>query len=137
MMMRLLEFSDIHRRLKCNKLMSSLCPLSPLVPAPAACRHAFDETWGYSRGWVIGETGVVCDWSGVRDGSLDMPTCVTGICGGHNADDVLPFEVKVCRPHCVFRDVQAAVLLLLLCYFCCGSTAKWRRPYYCCVVFLK
>lgn len=37
----------------------------------------------------------MCDWSGVREDSLDMPACVKGICGGHRADDVLPFEVKV------------------------------------------
>ncbi|CAN0087203.1 unnamed protein product, partial [Scytosiphon promiscuus] len=57
--------------------------------------HPFDESWGYTHGSVVGETGVVCDWSDVREGSLDMPKCVAGICGGHNADDILPFEVKV------------------------------------------
>jgi len=47
-------------------------------------------------------------WSspGVREDSLDMPTCAKGICGGHKAEHVLPFEVKVgCllwhRPHVV------------------------------------
>lgn len=38
---------------------------------------------------------MVCDWSAVRDGTLDMPTCTKGICGGHNEDDILPFAVKV------------------------------------------
>ncbi|CAM9789639.1 unnamed protein product, partial [Hapterophycus canaliculatus] len=56
--------------------------------------HAFDESWGYTHGDVIGETGVVCDWSSVREDSLDMPTCIAGICGGHNADDILPFEIN-------------------------------------------
>lgn len=55
-----------------------------------------DETWDYSHGWVVGETGTVCDWDDVREGSLDMPTCRKGICGGHGADDLLPFQVKVC-----------------------------------------
>ncbi|CBJ33028.1 Hypothetical Protein RRSL_02205 [Ectocarpus siliculosus] len=54
-----------------------------------------DETWDYSHGWVVGETGTVCDWDDVREGSLDMPTCRKGICGGHGADDLLPFKVKV------------------------------------------
>lgn len=54
-----------------------------------------DETWDYSHGWVVGETGVTCDWDDVREGSLDMPTCTTGICGGHKAKDLLPFVVKV------------------------------------------
>ncbi len=58
-------------------------------------RWSLDETWGYSHGHVIGETGMVCDWSGVREGSMDLPTCVSGVCGGHNAEDTLPFEIKV------------------------------------------
>lgn len=44
---------------------------------------------------VIGETGVVCNWDGVEDGSNDMPTCVKGICGGHKEKDVLPFAIRV------------------------------------------
>lgn len=64
-------------------------------PPPPLDRHTFDESWGYTHGNVVGETGVVCDWSAVREGSLDMPTCITGICGGHHADDILPFEVEV------------------------------------------
>lgn len=54
-----------------------------------------DETWNYSHGWVVGETGVTCDWDNVRPGTLDMPVCSKGICGGHKPDDVLPFQVKV------------------------------------------
>ncbi|CAM9656056.1 unnamed protein product [Scytosiphon promiscuus] len=54
-----------------------------------------DETWDYSHGWVVGETGVTCDWDNVQEGSLDMPTCTSGICGGHNEDDLLPFKVKL------------------------------------------
>lgn len=60
-----------------------------------ATRWALDETWGYEHGITTGESGVVCDWSGVRQDSLDVPTCVRGICGGHGADDMLPFEIKV------------------------------------------
>eukprot|EP00752_Nemacystus_decipiens_P017229 g15434.t1 len=56
---------------------------------------SFDETWGYSHAHHNGEAGVVCDWSGVRDGTLDMPTCAKRICGGHKGGDTLPFEVKV------------------------------------------
>lgn len=62
---------------------------------PCHARWPLDETWDYSRGWVVGEAGLTCDWDGVREGSLDMPTCATGICGGHKADDLLPFRVKV------------------------------------------
>ena len=58
-------------------------------------RWPFDEAWGYDRGETVGETGTVCDWSGVRDGTLDMPTCIKDICGGHNPEDVLPFKIKV------------------------------------------
>lgn len=57
--------------------------------------YPFDETWGYDHGNVIGETGTVCDWTDVKPDSLDMPTCVLGICGGHAADDLLPFKIKV------------------------------------------
>lgn len=60
-----------------------------------ARRWDFDETFGYDHGWVVGETGVVCDWSGVEEGSNDMPKCVKGVCGGHKEHDVLPFIVKV------------------------------------------
>lgn len=56
---------------------------------------AFDETWGYKHGNVVGESGTVCDWSGVRPNSLDMPNCVLGICGGHKYGDLLPFDIKV------------------------------------------
>ncbi|CAM9513044.1 unnamed protein product [Ectocarpus sp. 12 AP-2014] len=56
---------------------------------------ALDETWGYSHGHVVGETGVVCDWSGVGDDFLDMPSCARGICGGHGVHDTLPFDIKV------------------------------------------
>ena len=38
---------------------------------------------------------MICDWSDVREGTLDMPTCIKGICGGHNAKDLLPFQIKV------------------------------------------
>lgn len=62
---------------------------------PCRARWPLDETWDYSHGWVVGETGVTCNWDNVRVGSLDMPTCTAGICGGHNGDDVLPFRVKV------------------------------------------
>ncbi|CAN0509830.1 unnamed protein product [Ectocarpus sp. 12 AP-2014] len=58
-------------------------------------RWDFDETWGYTHTSVVGETGTVCNWDDVVPGSGDMPTCITGICGGHNEDDLLPFTVKV------------------------------------------
>ncbi|CAN0564149.1 unnamed protein product, partial [Laminaria digitata] len=50
-----------------------------------------DEAFGYDKGWVIGETGYVCDWTGVEESSNDLPSCVMGICGGHKEQDVLPF----------------------------------------------
>ncbi|CAN0073283.1 unnamed protein product [Ascophyllum nodosum] len=58
--------------------------------------YDFDETWGYwHHPGVAGDTGTVCDWSAVRPGTLDMPSCFKKTCGGHNADDVLPFEVRI------------------------------------------
>lgn len=63
---------------------------------PSSGSYQFDEKWGYSHGHVIGETGMVCNWSDVRADSLDMPTCEKGICGGHTPTDVLPFRIKVC-----------------------------------------
>ncbi|CAM9656131.1 unnamed protein product [Scytosiphon promiscuus] len=56
---------------------------------------ALDEAWGYEHGRVTGETGTVCNWDDVEDGTLDVPTCVAGICGGHNREDTLPFEVMI------------------------------------------
>ncbi|CAM9236405.1 unnamed protein product [Ectocarpus sp. 4 AP-2014] len=56
---------------------------------------SFDDTWGYLDGNMFGETRVVCDWSGARDGPLAMPTCVEGNCTGHKANEVLPFEIKL------------------------------------------
>lgn len=44
---------------------------------------------------MYGETRVVCDWSAVSDDPLAMPTCVEGNCEGHQAKEVLPFEIKV------------------------------------------
>lgn len=36
-----------------------------------------------------GETGTtVSDWSQVRDDTLDMPTCIKEICGGHRSFDI-------------------------------------------------
>ena len=70
--------------------------VSPFFRRMFFCRYYFDEAWGYTHGDVVGETGMVCSWGDVRPGSLDMPTCSKGICGGHSALDVLPFEVKVC-----------------------------------------
>ncbi|CAM9217833.1 unnamed protein product [Ectocarpus sp. 6 AP-2014] len=95
-----------------GELYSSSAPYDPLfwVIHPTAERfmgwkrklarerpdvHPFSEDWGYTHGNVVGETGMVCDWSGVRQGTLDMPTCVKGICGGHSAGDLLPFRVKI------------------------------------------
>lgn len=70
------------------------CFARPLPPC-LSTRWPLDETWGYKHGRVVGETGLVCDWTGVREGSLDMPTCVKGTCGGHKGNDTLPFEIKV------------------------------------------
>lgn len=67
----------------------------PLVFDECSCRFDFDEVWGYTHGYVVGETGMICNWEDVRHGSLDMPSCTKGICGGHAAVDVLPFRVKV------------------------------------------
>jgi len=51
----------------------------------------FDETWGYEHTKELpSDTGMICDWSGVT-GTLDMPTCTSGICSGHKEDDLLPF----------------------------------------------
>lgn len=58
-------------------------------------RWNIDETWGYKHAEVVGETGYVCNWDGVDPHSNDMPTCVKGVCGGHNAHDMLPFKVQV------------------------------------------
>lgn len=81
-------------------------------------RWDFDETWGYTHGEVVGETGVSCDWSKVRAGTLDMPTCTKSICGGHNENDLLPFEVKVIL-WC--DDAQSHILFVLapLEHLCC------------------
>jgi hypothetical protein len=52
----------------------------------------FDETWGYEHSQMLpSDTGKVCDWSGVKSGTFDMPTCTTGICSGHKEEDLLPF----------------------------------------------
>lgn len=65
---------------------------------PLCCsRWPFDETWGYDHVLSVGNTGLVCDWTGVSEDSLGMPTCALDICGGHNGGDTLPFEVKVGR----------------------------------------
>ena len=56
---------------------------------------AFEEAFGYDHGWVIGETGYICDWTGVEEYSNELPSCVMGICGGHKEQDILPFTVKV------------------------------------------
>lgn len=55
----------------------------------------------YKHGNVAGETGTVCDWKDVREGTLDMPTCFKAICPGHREGDLLPFMTKVCVVVCV------------------------------------
>ena len=55
---------------------------------------ALDETWGY---WhldsVASDTHTYCDWSGVEDGTMQMPHCTgSTTCPGHREDDILPFE---------------------------------------------
>ncbi|CAN0178363.1 unnamed protein product [Pylaiella littoralis] len=95
-----------------GELYTSSAPYDPLfwVIHPAADRFlawrrklanqhpdkwALDETWGYAHDTTTGQTGVVCDWADVAKDTLEMPTCIKGICEGHNADDMLPFKVKV------------------------------------------
>jgi hypothetical protein len=51
----------------------------------------FDETWAYAhQSDVPSDTGMVCDWSTVKD-DLDMPKCVHDTCPGHRENDLLPF----------------------------------------------
>jgi len=53
----------------------------------------FDESWGYMHGPELpSDTGVVCDWSAVTPGSMEMPDCAKETCAGHKEDDTLPFE---------------------------------------------
>jgi len=50
-----------------------------------------NETWGYRHGTTMSDTHVVCDWSSVTPGSMEMPTCTKGAsCSGHAKDDLLP-----------------------------------------------
>lgn len=35
----------------------------------------------------------MCDWSNL-DSITGLPTCSTGTCSGHNADDILPFDLS-------------------------------------------
>lgn len=67
------------------------------APTSSHRRYALDDSWGYSHGFTVGESGYICDWSDVQEGTLDMPTCTKGICGGHRELDVLPFKIKVWR----------------------------------------
>ncbi|CAM9333791.1 unnamed protein product, partial [Ascophyllum nodosum] len=58
--------------------------------------YDFDETWGYSHSKdTPGDTGAVCDWSAVRPGTLDMPSCLKKTCGGHYETNTLPFKIKI------------------------------------------
>ena len=44
----------------------------------------FDESWGYMHGPELpSDTGVVCDWSAVTPGSMEMPDCAKETCAGH------------------------------------------------------
>ena len=53
---------------------------------------SFSEAWGYAHAKELpSDTGIVCDWSDVADGSMDMPKCAQETCPGHKADDILPF----------------------------------------------
>lgn len=95
-----------------GEMYTSAAPYDPLfwVIHPAAERllgwrrmlariepdtYSLDETWGYKHQDVIGETGTVCDWSEVRPATLDLPTCIKQICGGHREGDLLPFQIKL------------------------------------------
>jgi hypothetical protein len=56
---------------------------------------AFDETWGYDHIDSDSDMGVSCDWTDVdTTDALSMPTCVKMTCEGHNADDVVPFDLS-------------------------------------------
>ena len=39
------------------------------------------------------DLGVTCDWQDV-DAQTGLPACSTGTCEGHNANDVLPFDLS-------------------------------------------
>merc|ERR1719326_677427 len=53
----------------------------------------FSEAWGYFHAPSLrSDTGVVCDWSGVRPGSMERPACARATCPGHRLHDVLPFD---------------------------------------------
>uniref|UniRef100_A0A7S2SA39 Tyrosinase copper-binding domain-containing protein n=1 Tax=Rhizochromulina marina TaxID=1034831 RepID=A0A7S2SA39_9STRA len=55
-----------------------------------AKKYEFDETWGYEhKSYTPSDTHHVCDWTGVE--GMEMPTCYSGTCPGHRADDLLPF----------------------------------------------
>jgi hypothetical protein len=100
----------MHWRRLFAKTASSGSPSSSssLLVGSSAAAMPFDETWGYAHSTVApSDTNLVCDWSGVdatdfsstsfsdslsSSSSLGMPTCVTGTCPGHGADDLLPFE---------------------------------------------
>ena len=53
----------------------------------------FDESWGYAHSTQLpSDTGVVCDWSDVTPGSLELPDCAKATCSGHKYEDELPFK---------------------------------------------
>mmetsp|Transcript_17451 Transcript_17451/g.32044 ORF Transcript_17451/g.32044 Transcript_17451/m.32044 type:complete len:688 (+) Transcript_17451:35-2098(+) len=55
---------------------------------------SFNQTWGYTHVSADSDTNVVCDWSDL-DAATGLPTCTSGVtCSGHNAEDVLPFDLS-------------------------------------------
>lgn len=90
-----------------------------VVCAPCLNRWAFDETWGYMHSLTVGETGMVCGWDDVKAGTDDMPTCVKGVCGGHDKDDLLPFSIKV----------FSYFARLVGCWW--HKRVAWDRPHFC------
>lgn len=52
-----------------------------------------DMTWDYAHdGMSPSDTHHVCDWSNVKEGSMEMPSCSPGDCAGHRKDDLLPMS---------------------------------------------
>lgn len=47
-----------------------------------------DETWSYAHHDDTSDFGRVCYW----ESNITLPRCDLGVCPGHNADDILPFE---------------------------------------------
>ena len=67
---------------------------------------SFSEDWGYEHKVIASDTAIVCDWSQVEPGSMQLPSCSKETCPGHREYDVLPFKNLIKEQSTLYTNLE-------------------------------